>query len=306
MCRACLVAGGVLLAAACQPALTPTPESGPLADVTVLSSAAFGGREAGTAGDDSAALFIARRYQALHLRPAFHRVCATKSNCPESYYQFFRTADGDMQNVGAVIDGRDAGLREQFVVIGAHFDHLGYSTRHSRDPEDGFALRPGADDNASGTAAVLELADRLSRRPPRRSILLLNFDAEEDGLLGSRAFIASAVFPATDITFMLNLDMIGRLRGNRVFIEGVSGKSIWHARIDSLVRTAGLQADFVWDQRRSDHASFEDAGDAVAFLTTGEHPDYHTVRDISSRINGPGLVEVIDVAEQIVRSAADQ
>lgn len=304
--RALLAGGAVLLATACQPALAPSPASGPLADITILSSRAFGGRQAGTAGDDSAALFIARRYQALHLRPAFHRVCAAKSNCPASYYQFFGTPDGVRQNVGAVIDGRDSSLRTQYVVIGAHFDHLGYSTRHSRDPANGYVLRPGADDNASGTAAVLELADRLSRRPTRRSILLLNFDAEEDGLLGSRAFIASAVFPPTNITFMLNLDMIGRLRGNRVFIEGVSGRSIWHSRIDSLARAAGLRADFVWDQRRSDHASFEDAGDPVAFLTTGEHPDYHTARDVASRINGPGLLTVIDAAEQIARSAADQ
>ena len=233
-------------------------------------------------------------------------MCGAQGGCPESYYQFFRTVDGVRQNVGAIIEGRDPGLREEYVVVGAHFDHLGYSSRHSRDPESGFTLRPGADDNASGTAAVLELADRLSRRPPRRSILVLNFDAEEDGLLGSRAFIASAVFPAADITFMLNLDMIGRLRGNRVFIEGVSRKSIWHSRIDSLVRADGLRADFAWDQRRSDHVSFEDAGDTVAFITTGEHADYHTRLDIPSRINGPGLLAVINVAEQIARSAADQ
>lgn len=306
MCRAFVVAGGVLLAAACQPVVTPRPASGPLGDITVLASPAFGGREAGTPGDDSAALFIARRYQQLHLRPAFHRVCPTKGNCPETYYQFFGTADGVRQNVGAVIEGSDSSVRRQYVVIGAHFDHLGYSPRHARDPQDGTVLRPGADDNASGTAAVLALADRLSRRPPRRSILVLNFDAEEEGLLGSRAFILSAVFPATDITFMLNLDMIGRLRGNRVFIEGVPARSIMHSRIDSLVRAVGLRADFVRDDGRSDHASFEAAGDAVAFLTTGEHPDYHTARDIPSLINGPGLLAVIEAAEQIARSAADQ
>ena len=306
MFRAFLVLGGVVLATACQPASAPTPMSGPLADVTILASSAFGGREAGSPGDDSAAAYIARRYQALHLRPAFHRACATVSNCPETYYQFFATRDGVRHNVGAVIDGRDPELRKQYVVIGAHFDHLGYSSRHARDPEIGHALRPGADDNASGTAAVLELADRLSRRPPRRSILVLNFDAEEDGLLGSRAFVVAALFPAADITFMLNLDMIGRLSGNRLLIEGVPGRSIMHSRIDSLVRAAGLRANFVRDDGRSDHASFEAAGVAVAFLTTGEHHDYHTAGDVSSLINGPGLLTVIDAAEQIARSAADQ
>lgn len=124
--------------------------------------------------------------------------------------------------------------------------------------------------------------------------------------MGSRAFIVSAVFPAADITFMLNLDMIGRLRDNRLFIEGVSTRSIMHSRIDSLVRASGLRADFVRDDGRSDHASFEAAGDAVAFLTTGEHPDYHTADDVPDRINGPGLLAVIDAAEQIARFAADQ
>lgn len=300
-----MVLGGLLVAAACQTAVSPHPEPGPLADIAILSSPAFGGREAGSPGDDSAAVYIADRYRMLQLRPAFRRACANQTEC-DSYYQFFESRDGVAHNVGAIIDGRDSSLRKQYVVIGAHYDHLGRSSTYALDRDNNFALRPGADDNASGTAAVLALAEQLRRRPTRRSIVVLNFDAEEEGLLGSRAFVAAGTFPATDIAFMLNLDMIGRLRNNRLLIEGVPGRSMMRARIDSLVRVAGLRANFVANGRRSDHASFEAAGISVALLTTGEHIDYHTARDVAERINGPGLLAIIQVAEGIIRSAADQ
>jgi len=168
------------------------------------------------------------------------------------------------------------------------------------------ALHPGADDNASGTAAVLALAERIGRRPTRRSILLLDFDAEEDGLLGSQAFLASRAYPAGDMKFMLNLDMVGRLRDHRLEVQGVPERSVMHARIDSVARAAGLRVIFERDARRSDQTSFADAGVPIAMFTTGEHVDYHTSRDVASRINGPGLLTIIDVAEAVVRSAADE
>jgi Zn-dependent M28 family amino/carboxypeptidase len=297
---------GGLLIAACQTSTAPAPESGPLADIAVFSSRAFAGREVGSPGDDSAAVYLAHRYSELRLHPAFHRPCASANACPESYYQFFNTVNGVAHNVGAIVDGRDSLLRSQYVVVGAHFDHLGHSAAHALDRENESALRPGADDNASGTAAVLALAARLSRQPARRPVLVVNFDAEEEGLLGSRAFLDAAIYPPAEIRFMLNLDMIGRLRDNRLLIEGVPSHSVVRSCIDSLARAAGLRPDFVGDSRRSDHASFEDAGIAVAFLTTGEHIDYHTARDVVERINGPGLLAIIDVAEQILRSVADK
>ena len=297
----------LLLAAACQsPAPAPTPASGPLADIAVLASPAFGGRERGTPGNDSAAMFIASRYARLQLRPAFGRACVAQEHCVASFYQFFGTLEGTAHNVGAVVEGRDSVLRDEYVVIGAHFDHLGYSSRYALDGYQGIALHPGADDNASGTAAVLELAERLSRRPTRRSVLVLDFDAEEEGMWGSQAFVASRAYRIGDLKFMLNLDMIGRLRDRRLEVQGVSDRAVLRARIDSIVRAAGLRAVFLRDARRSDQASFADAGIPVAMLTTGEHGAYHTVRDIASRINGPGLLTIIDVAEAILRSAADE
>ena len=298
----------LLVAAACHaPApATPAPTSGPLADIALLASPAFGGRERGTPGNDSAAVFIARRYERLRLRPAFGRACVEQGSCAGSYYQFFDIVGASAHNVGAIVDGQDPILRSEYVVIGAHFDHLGKTSRYARDYDGSMTFHPGADDNASGTAAILALAERLSRRPTRRSVLVLDFDAEEEGLLGSQAFVASKAYRVGDMKFMLNLDMIGRLRDHRLEVQGVPDRSVMRARIDSLARAAGLRVIFERDARRSDQTSFADAGVPIAMFTTGEHADYHTARDVASRINSAGLLTIIDVAEAIVRSAADE
>src|SRR5262245_30900379 len=120
----CLLSSAV----ACQPAVsTPEPATPMGADIRVLAGPAFGGREAGSPGGDSAAEFISPRYQQLGLRPAFRVRCEPTSPCPESYFQSFKVVRGMAQNVAAIVDGTDPQLREEVVVIGAHFDHLGRS-----------------------------------------------------------------------------------------------------------------------------------------------------------------------------------
>ena len=294
------------LVAACHPTVgTPVPTSAMGADIGFLASGALGGREAGSAGADSAAEFIARRYQQLGLRGAFRSRCNSASACPESYFQPFRIERGGAQNVGAVVDGSDGVLRTQYVVLGAHHDHLGRSPTLSLDHERGFVVRPGADDNASGTAALLELARRLRDRPTRRSILIVNFDAEEIGLVGSRVFLENPPVPRPAMTFMLNLDMIGRLRQNRLFIEGVQNRAT-RAMIDSAVAAAGIRGDFMPSEDRSDHATFLAAHVEAVSLSTGYHADYHTASDIVSLINLVGMERVVDAAERIVRRVADR
>jgi aminopeptidase YwaD len=275
------------------------------ADVSFLASPALAGREAGSPGADSAAAFLAERYQRLGLRPAFRLLCGAAPSCPESYFQFFRIERGVAQNVGTVIEGSDPLLRTQFVVLGAHYDHLGRSPTFALDRDRGFVTRPGADDNASGTAGLLELARRFRDRPARRSILIVNFDAEELGLIGSRVFLDHAPVPPQAMTFMLNLDMIGRLRGNQLFIEGVRERAL-RALIDSAVVAVGIRAEYAANAGRSDHATFlRDRIDAV-MLSTGTHIDYHTASDIAARINLAGLERVVDVAELIIRRMADR
>jgi Zn-dependent M28 family amino/carboxypeptidase len=275
------------------------------ADVSFLASPVFAGREAGTAGADSAAEFLARRYHRIGLHPAFHSRCASTPACPGSYFQYFQIESSVAHNVGAFIEGSDPLLRTQFVVLGAHYDHLGRSPTFSLDRERGFVIRPGADDNASGTAALLELARRFHDRPARRSLLIVNFDAEELGLIGSRVFLDNAPVPPGSMRFMLNLDMIGRLRENQLFIEGV-GQRATRALIDSAVAAVGIRAEYVADAGRSDHSSFLASGIDAVMLSTGIHRDYHKASDIATRVDLTGMERVVDVAELIARRMADR
>jgi Zn-dependent M28 family amino/carboxypeptidase len=281
---------GLIASASCHVA-TPAPVAGPARDIAILASREFGGRLPGTPGGDSAAAFIVRRYTELNLRPAFGA----------SYLQAFPFEKDVAQNVGAIIGGTDSTVRGQYILIGAHFDHLGQSAARSFDPEYRYALRPGADDNASGTAGVLELARRFAQRPIRRSIMVVNFDAEEAGLCGSRAFVDDLPISQSAIMLMLNLDMIGRMSGNRVFVEGNLAPSVSPMWIARTAAAAGLSVKFSRDRGMSDHSTFLAHKIDVVSLSTGESPDYHRRTDVASRINVRGLERVIDLAEAIVR-----
>lgn len=296
-----LIVAGLIGAASCRLNTTAAPATGPAADIATLASRAFGGRRPATPGGDSAAAFIMRRYAELQLRPAFRIGCDTAPQCGWSYFQLFPFENTVAQNVGAVIAGTDSTLRTEYIVIGAHFDHLGQSPENAFDPQHGFAMRPGADDNASGTAGVLELARRFATRPIRRSIVVVAFDAEEEGLIGSRAFLAYPPVPRRAIVLMLNLDMIGRLHHNHLLVEGVAGHSASRFAVDRAAATAGLRADFIADRALSDHSSFAAQDIEVVALSTGEDSDYHKTTDVAARINVPGLERVIDFAEAIVR-----
>ena len=195
-------------------------------DVEHLASAALEGRGTGTAGNDSAAAYIARRFESLHLA-ALANGCPSPAGvlerrCERKFLQPFvaRSAAAahaglpselPTQNVMAVLRGSDAALAGEYLVIGAHFDHLGRSAASALDPDSSEAIRNGADDNALGTAAVMELARLLSRRAPRRSVIFVTFSGEELGLLGSQRFVDRPPVPIDRMVAMLNFDMVGRL-----------------------------------------------------------------------------------------------
>jgi len=133
----------------------------------------------------------------------------------------------------AMVPGTDPALAGQVVVVGAHFDHLGRSTAGALDPQAGNAIRNGADDNASGTAAVLALARHFAARPARRSIVVANFTAEELGLLGSQWFVEHSPVPLDSIVAMVNFDMVGRLKNDRLIVYGVGTARELRALVDS-------------------------------------------------------------------------
>ena len=285
-----------------RPSLKP---AGIATDIAYLASPALTGREAGTPGNDSAAVFLARRLHALGIPGAFPDLCAATTNCGISYFQYFVNDEVRGHNVGAFIRGSDPDFYKEFVVVGAHYDHLGRSPRFALDPELLASVHPGADDNASGTAALLELARRLAASPPPRSVLIIHFDAEEWGLVGSRAFVQRPPIPASAIVFMLNLDMVGRLDGHALLIDGSAADAPTRALADSVARAAGVPAARASiTENQSDHAMFASLGIPAMLLTSGFHGDYHRVTDVVARIDVQGVTRIVDVAEGIVRAAA--
>ncbi len=303
--RLALLAVAALACRAPSPTAAPPP-SGIAADVAYLASRELGGRGTGTPGADSAALYVARRYAQLALDEAFPAACDAPA-CAASYFQPFVVEGRAARNVAAIVLGADSALRGEYVVVGAHYDHLGRSTWGARDPDAGMAVRPGADDNASGTAAVLELARRLSARPPRRSVLLVHFDAEEIGLVGSRLFVERPPVARQALVFMLNLDMVGRLRGRPLTVDAPAAPAYVRTLVDRAAAGAGLRVVYSSEiSGRSDHESFRQEGVPAVALFTGFHADYHTANDVAARLDFPGLARVVDVAEAITRAAADR
>jgi hypothetical protein len=302
---ASLALAAVAACASAAPVVRPSLKpAGIASDIAYLAGPGLAGRLAGTPGNDSAAVFLARRLHALGLPGAFPALCAT-GTCGISYFQYFVSEEVRGHNVGAFIRGSDPDFYRQFVVVGAHFDHLGRSPRFALDPELLSSVHPGADDNASGTAALLELARRLAASPPPRSVLIIHFDAEEWGRLGSRAFVQRPPIPASTIVFMLNLDMVGRLDGQDLLIDGSVADAPTRALADSVARAVGVPAvRSSATEAESDHAAFASLGVPALMLTSGFHADYHRVTDVASRIDVAGLTRIVDVAEGIVRAAA--
>jgi len=331
--RRAMYAGALLLLAACHGARVAPASSSSMADtariradIVYLASDALEGRGTGTPGNDSAAAYLAREYERLGLT----KIERARS-CPEmrpgvrecvsgraSYLQYFSARSveaahaglpGELptQNVVAMEPGSDPALRGQPLVIGAHFDHLGRSAFNSLDPQAGTAIRHGADDNASGTAAVLELARRFHAAPARRPIIFVNFSGEELGDLGSEYFVNNAPVPVDSIDVMLNFDMVGRLRNDKLIVYGVATATEMRAIVDSANVGEPFALDAVGDGfGPSDHSSFYGKGVPVLHFFTDIHEDYHRATDVASKINIPGEARVIDYAERIARAIANR
>ena len=300
----CVAAGGCTRARTAPRAAPGSDSATIVADVGYLASPALAGRLIGTPGNDSAAAYIARRYRSLGLR-------SLSSGYRQPFVAHPPVREGPRpsiatQNVFALIPGRDDGLRGEYVVIGAHFDHLGTSTDGALDPETK-GVRRGADDNASGTAAVLALAARFARQPARRSVIVANFSGEEQGLLGSSYFVDHTPVPIDSIDAMLNFDMVGRLRNDKLLVFGVATATEWPSILD-LANTqpklaiAGQGDGF----GPSDHSSFYARNIPVLHFFTDQHEDYHRVSDVPERINAGGEARVVALAERIARDVADR
>jgi len=206
-----------------------------------------------------------------------------------------RAAEGD----AAAIDPRET------VVLGAHYDHLGYGGANSAAPGEQ-AIHHGADDNASGTALLVEVARRLAAGPKLpRSVLFAAFSGEERGLLGSGHYTANPAVPLADTVAMVNLDMVGRLAGDKVIVHGTGTGTGLEPLVDRLVAAHGLEAaKEPGGFGPSDHASFYAKKIPVLHVFTGSHGDYHRPTDTAEKINYDGLARLADLVTAVVRELA--
>ena len=270
-------------------------------DVEYLASDALEGRGTGSHGLRLATSYAAERYAALGLRPMlddyFQSFTASAAVLAHSDNPFPRA-----RNVVAYLPGSDPALRGQVIVLGAHIDHLGRGAIGALDSHAKDAIRNGADDNASGTAAVLELARLLRADPPRRSVLFVNFSAEELGLIGSQYFVSNSPVPLDSVVAMLNFDMVGRMRGDSLIVYGVSTAREMRAVLDSANADLGLTIRGVGDGfGPSDHSSFYAKDIPVLHFFTNLHEDYHRSSDDAFKINFTGAALVTALAERVVR-----
>lgn len=211
-------------------------------------------------------------------------------------------------NVIGILPGSDPVLRDECVVIGAHYDHVGIGEFGSMGNDMG-EIHNGADDNASGTAALLELAQAFTASPekPKRSIVFAAFAAEERGLLGSRHYVANPLVPIEKTVAMINLDMVGRSEDGLVEVIGVGTSPGFAADVERWNKDIGLvlktQEGYSPD---SDHAPFAGKQVPILFLFTGLHPDYHRPGDDWEKINSPDAARVTRLAHAGLSDLADR
>lgn len=280
-----------------------------LADIRYLASDSLGGRFTGTPGNDSAAAYLARRFRQIGLAPGGDDGTFlqrwTVGNTTGT-----RQAGVDgraTENVVGILRGADTRLAGEDIVIGAHFDHLGLGPFGSRAPDSAGRVHHGADDNASGTAAVLEIARLLSSAHPRpaRTIVFILFSGEEEGTLGSAWYADHPVLPMDSTLAMLNFDMVGRMRNNRLVVLGVRTAAEWQALVDSVNAVAQLDVRASGDGwGASDHASFFAKRRPVLHFFTDLHEDYHRPSDDWQKINADGIATVADFASDLARRLA--
>jgi hypothetical protein len=264
--------------------------------VEVLADDTMEGRAAGSRGGQAAGGYIVDQLQKLRIAPAG----------PNGAY--FQPVPSGGRNVLALVAGSDPKLTREVVVVGAHYDHVGYGTRGNSMGPVGY-IHNGADDNASGTAALLELAEALTMlpNPPKRSILLTFWDGEEQGLLGSKHWIANPTVPRDRLMFFVNLDMVGRLRQDTLRMEGCRSAAGLRQLVSQQNNGVALGLNFVWqNQANSDHWTFFSAGIPFVMFHTGEHEDYHRPSDDTHKVNVEGMERISRLLFNVVHELSER
>jgi len=263
--------------------------------VYTLADDSFEGREAGKRGGRAASVYLEKALRELGCQGGAHG-------------QFYQPFGAGLRNVLGLVPGTHPELQDEVVILGAHYDHIGYGDKDSSNGPVGY-IHNGADDNASGNAALLEIAEALYEMPdrPDRSILFAFWDGEEKGLLGSTHWAQHPTLPMEQVAISINLDMIGRLGGDGVEVSGTrSAQSLrqWVSRRNAVT---DLKLYFPWKtDDSSDHWPFYELGVPVIMFHTGLHDDYHRPSDDAHLVNIDGMQQVTGLIFRCVHDLASE
>jgi hypothetical protein len=205
-------------------------------------------------------------------------------------------------------DAASAASEKPWVVAGAHYDHLGHGTRGTSlaGKDEAGQIHHGADDNASGTAAVLALAETLSGKPLRRNVMFALWSGEEIGLVGSNAFVTNPPVPLEQVAAYVNFDMVGRMQNNKLAVDGVGSSPLWGRILERANVAAGFDLAANPDPYQpTDSSNFNQAGLPTLFLTTGSHPDYHKPSDTADKIDYEDLDRIVAFAAAVIQAVAN-
>lgn len=280
-------------------------------DVAVLANDSLNGRKTGSEGEKKAAKYIAKRFEDLGLQPKgtdgyFQKFSYKASKNPHEEAEFTSDKNDSTEtgeNVIAYLDNK----AENTVVIGAHYDHLGIGGEGSLYRE-GEAIHNGADDNASGVAMMLHLADSLQKKrsPKNNNYLFIAFSGEEEGLLGSNYFVKNPTINTKKVTYMLNMDMVGRLNSeNTLAVYGVGTSPILKQAVNANAGELKI-AENESGVGPSDHTSFYLADIPVLHFFTGQHEDYHKPSDDTEKVNFEGMKIVSNYIFSIIKDLDNQ
>ena len=272
-------------------------------DMEYLASDKLEGREIGSSGELAAAKYLAKRFKKLGLDPKGTDGFMQELSVKPRYNPHAKVpADTSKAIIGRNVLGYIDNGAATTVIIGAHFDHLGYGSEGSLYDGEEKLIHNGADDNASGVTVMLQLADWIRGKYPHNNYLFIAFSGEEKGLWGSSWFTKNPTIDLTTVNYMLNMDMVGRLDAEKnLAVYGTGTSPIWN----SLIEGIGKEKEFSVKYHPngvgpSDHTSFYLKDMPVLHFFTGQHADYHKPTDDFDKINYEGMKEVQGFIESII------
>ncbi len=264
--------------------------------VDVLADDTFEGRQSGTRGGHAAGVYLTTFLKEHNLDAAGER---------GSYFQPFGRG---YRNILGLLPGSDPELAREVILVGAHYDHVGYGSNNNSYGPTGY-IHNGADDNASGVAGVLELIDacaQLAERP-RRTILFAFWDGEEQGLLGSQYWVSDPTVELNRVKFAVNCDMIGRLREQKLEVYGTRTGVGLREVLSRANAESDLTLDYTWEMKaNSDHHTFFTQRIPVVMFHTGLHDDYHRPSDDAHKVNSAGMRSVSQFMFEFVLELAER